>query len=115
MTADSINRNLKERWLVVLVAIQGVWLLAMGLVSDGAALALGVIGGILLILAPVLARGPWWVYPAIVAVGSLPFALMNWWAIVPLIVAIVAVILAIVFAHGHRATNATASQAPLTP
>ena len=106
MTGTSIRSLLTTHWLEVLVALLGIFQLAMGLACEGLALALGVAGGLLLIVAPLLARIRWWAYPALIALGVVPFAVVRWWAIVPMIGAVLALVLALAVARRSRPRGA---------
>ena len=98
MTVDNWPRTLRsiaaDWWRVLLTALGGFELL----MAAGAApvtMAVGAVGGVALITAAWLRSAPGRLLIGLVAVGTVPFAVIAWTAMVPMMLAVVAALVAI--------------------
>jgi hypothetical protein len=78
-----------SRWLRCLLVLLGAAELLMAAGSAPVLLAVGVVGGVALIAAGALARFRAWLI-ALVVIGTVPFAVLAWTAVVPVLLLLTA-------------------------
>jgi hypothetical protein len=93
MTVDSWRdcaRAIAEDWFRVLLTALGGFEMLMAAGAAPALMLVGAVGGIALIAAAWLRRAPRRVLVGLVVVGTIPFAVLAWMAVVPLLLAVAA-------------------------
>lgn len=84
---------IRSHWLAGLVSVLGAAELLMAVSAAPAAALIGVIGGLALIAAPWLAPLSPKLSGILLAVGVVPFAVLTYWAIVPVVLALFATLI----------------------
>jgi hypothetical protein len=98
LTIDSWKQTataIADDWLRVLLSALGGFELLMAAGSSPVLMAAGTIGGIALIAAAWLRSASRWVLVGLIVVGTVPFAVLAWTAVVPLLLAVLAIVIAV--------------------
>jgi hypothetical protein len=98
MTIDSwraTGKAFADDWLRVLLTVLGGFELLMAAGAAPFTMTVGVLGGVALIAAAWLRTAPRGVVVALVIGGTVPFAALGWYAVVPLLLAAAAVVVAV--------------------
>lgn len=90
-TAGAIARD----WVRILLSALGAFEILMAAGAAPAVMAVGVAGGLCLIAAAWLQGSRRWLLAVLVAAGTVPFAVLAWTALVPVLLAVAAVALAV--------------------
>jgi hypothetical protein len=102
-TAGAIARD----WVRLLLSALGGFEILMAAGAAPAVMAVGMAGGLCLIVAAWLQGSRRWLLAVLVAAGTVPFAVLAWTALVPVLLAVAAVALAVpvvrATAHTSRA------------
>jgi hypothetical protein len=114
-----VRRSLARHWLAGLTVVVALYYVFLGAVALGPVGALGILGGLLIVLAVVTAaRGSAILGATLLVLGALPFALLTWWSVVtPLIAALALVIggLAVAGEHSRGRSRTPAVPSPDRP
>jgi hypothetical protein len=105
LTIDSWQetaRAIADDWLRVLLSALGAFELLMAAGASPVPMAAGIIGGIALITAAWLRSVSRWVLIGLVVVGTVPFAALAWFAVVPVLLAVLAVVIAVPIVNQAR-------------
>ena len=84
---------LPSRWLRTLVSVLGGFEVLMALRATPVLTAVGVLGGLALLVAPWLLARARPVGLLLVGLGTVPFAALTWWTLVGPLLAVVALVL----------------------
>jgi len=86
-----VRGSIARHWLTGLTVVLGVYYVFLGSVALGVAGTLGILGGLLIIIAVlVAARGSTPLAASLLVVGALPFAVLTWWSVVTPLIAVLA-------------------------
>jgi hypothetical protein len=88
--SSAIIGTVRRQWLRVLVSVLGAYEIGLAFTARPAIAALGVIGGLLVVAAPWVARRSTAWAVALLIVGTLPFAVLTWWSLIVPLVAVLA-------------------------
>ncbi|MBJ7455904.1 MAG: hypothetical protein JHC74_07585 [Thermoleophilia bacterium] len=109
---EEVRRSIARHWLTGLTVVLGVYYVFLGAVALGPAGALGIVGGLLMVIAVlVAARGRTVLGATMLVVGAVPFALLTWWSVVTPLIAVLALVIGGLAvggkqAHGDRGPEA---------
>lgn len=92
-TGREYRHVLGARWPAGLVSVLGLAELVMAVSASPGVAVIGVVAGIALVVAPWLAARSAIAAAVLLAVGVVPFAVLTYWAVVPVVVAVLAVII----------------------
>jgi hypothetical protein len=88
------SEMIRSHWLAGLVSVLGAAELLMAVSAAPAVAVIGVIGGLALIAAPWLAPLSRTLSGVLLAVGVVPFTVLTYWAIIPIVLALLALLIA---------------------
>ena len=95
--------SIARHWLAGLTVVLGVYYVFLGSVALGPAGTLGILGGLLIMIAVLVpARGSTRLVVSLLVVGALPFAILTWWSVVTPLIGVLALAIGGVALAGER-------------
>lgn len=82
------NEAIRSNWLAGLVSLLGAFEILMAVSATPVAAAVGVLGGVALLVAPWLTSRSRGVAIVLLVLGAVPFAALTYWAVVPVVLAL---------------------------
>jgi hypothetical protein len=111
-----VHRSLARHWLAGLTVVLAGYYLFLGAVALGPAGVLGILGGLLIVIAVLTARrGSALVGHTLLVLGALPFALLTWWSVVTPLIAVLTLAIGVAALAGERARGRSRGPEVLSP
>jgi asparagine N-glycosylation enzyme membrane subunit Stt3 len=94
-----MNETLRRTWPAALTGVIALLYTRVGLAADGRDQILGIVGGLVMLVALAAAQRSQPVALVLLVVGTLPLAVATWWSIATPVLAVLALVLGAIAIH----------------
>jgi hypothetical protein len=104
--AGDVLATVERNWLLVLTTVLAGFYVFLGSVAWGAQGALGIVGGLTIVVALAIRRRSRLIAMLLLVVGALPFAIATWWSVVSPLMGLLALLLGGLAVRASRVARA---------